>query len=129
MKAYALLCKVLISAMTKRLRERDFHDPGSIVMNTETPPLHRPRVAIHYCTQCNWLLRSAWMAQELLQTFGQALSEVALIPDTGGRFEIAVDETVIWERKRDGGFPGPKELKQRMRDAIDPERDLGHVDR
>ncbi|MBR0557420.1 SelT/SelW/SelH family protein [Ciceribacter sp. L1K23] len=88
-----------------------------------------PRVSILYCTQCNWLLRSAWMAQELLQTFGPDLGEIALVPSTGGRFEIRIDGELIWERKRDGGFPGPKELKQRVRDAIDPARDLGHVDR
>ncbi|MFT8980335.1 SelT/SelW/SelH family protein, partial [Gluconobacter oxydans] len=88
-----------------------------------------PRVSIRYCKKCNWLLRSGWIAQELLSTFGQALGEVALIPDTGGRFEIHVNETLIWERKRDGGFPGPKELKQRVRDIIAPERDLGHTDR
>ncbi|MBV1835791.1 SelT/SelW/SelH family protein [Acetobacter estunensis] len=87
------------------------------------------KVRIHYCTQCNWLLRSAWMAQELLQTFGTELTEVALCPDTGGRFEISVDDVIVWERKRDNGFPGPKELKQRVRDVIAPERDLGHVDR
>lgn len=89
----------------------------------------KPRVAIIYCTQCNWLLRSGWMAQELLQTFGQDLGEVALVPSTGGRFEITVNDTLIWERKRDGGFPGPKDLKQRIRDVIDPDRDLGHTDR
>ena len=69
------------------------------------------------------------MAQELLSTFGQGIGEVALIPETGGKFEILVDDELIWERKRDGGFPGPKELKQRIRDAIEPERDLGHLDR
>ncbi len=69
------------------------------------------------------------MAQELLQTFPESLKEVALIPGTGGIFEIRVDDALIWERKRDGGFPGPKELKQRLRDIIDPERDLGHTDR
>ena len=26
----------------------------------------KPRVEIEYCTQCRWLLRAAWMAQELL---------------------------------------------------------------
>jgi len=35
----------------------------------------------------------------------------------------------IWERKRDGGFPEAKELKQRVRDRIDPQRSLGHNDR
>lgn len=89
----------------------------------------RPRITILYCTQCNWLLRAGWMAQELLQTFAGELGEVALIPGTGGTFEIRAGNTLIWERKRDGGFPGPKELKQRVRDAIAPGRDLGHVDR
>jgi selenoprotein W-related protein len=39
-----------------------------------------PRIAITYCTQCHWLLRAAWMAQELLETFGAELGEVALLP-------------------------------------------------
>ena len=89
----------------------------------------KPRIAIRYCTQCNWLLRAGWMAQEILQTFSSDIGEVSLLPSTGGLFEITVDGRIIWERKRDGGFPGPKELKQRIRDLIDPERDLGHVDR
>lgn len=89
----------------------------------------KPRIAIRYCTQCNWLLRSAWMAQELLQTFSDSIAEVALIPGTGGVFDIRVNDELIWERVRDGGFPGPKDLKQRVRDIIEPGRDLGHVDR
>ncbi|MGF9565310.1 SelT/SelW/SelH family protein [Neorhizobium sp. JUb45] len=96
--------------------------------NTQTA-LTRPRITILYCTQCNWLLRAGWMAQELLQTFGQDIGEVALIPGTGGNFEIRCNDELIWERKRDGGFPGPKELKQRLRDRIWPDRDLGHTDR
>lgn len=93
-----------------------------------------PRISITYCTQCNWMLRAAWLAQELLQTFGQDLAEVALRPGTGGIFEIHVHtaegaDELIWERKRDGGFPEAKVLKQRVRDLVWPERDLGHVDR
>lgn len=86
-------------------------------------------IRIIYCTQCNWLLRSAWMAQELLQTFADDIAELVLVPSTGGIFEIRVNDEVIWERKRDGGFPGPKELKQKVREVIDPDRDLGHLDR
>ncbi len=88
----------------------------------------KPRITIHYCTQCSWLLRSAWMAQELLSTFGADLGEVALVPGTGGIFEIHVNGDLIWERKRDGGFPEAKVLKQRVRDLVWPERDLGHSD-
>lgn len=89
----------------------------------------RPRVAITYCTQCQWLLRAAWMAQELLATFRDDLGEVALRPATGGAFSIEFEGETIWERVRDGGFPDVKTLKQRVRDRIDPSRDLGHVDR
>lgn len=89
----------------------------------------RPRIAIHYCTQCHWLLRAAWMAQELLSTFATELGEVALVPATGGAFRIEYGEAVIWERQRDGGFPDAKTLKRLVRDHLDPERDLGHNDR
>ena len=88
-----------------------------------------PHIRITYCTQCNWLLRAAWMAQELLSTFGKDLREVALAPGTGGIFEIACDGAAIWDRKRDGGFPDAAELKRRVRDIIEPGRDLGHVDK
>jgi selenoprotein W-related protein len=88
----------------------------------------KPSVTITYCTQCNWLLRSAWMAQELLSTFSLELASVTLVPGTGGVFEITIDGKLVWERKRDGGFPDVKSLKKLVRDIIDPERDLGHID-
>ena len=88
-----------------------------------------PVVTITYCTQCNWLLRAGWMAQELLQTFSTTLGSVALVPGTGGIFEIRVDGELVWERKRDGGFPDVKTLKQLVRDRVDPDRNLGHIDR
>ena len=87
------------------------------------------RVTIEYCTQCQWLLRAGWMAQELLNTFGQALGEVALVPGTGGVFRVEVDGELIWDRKERNGFPEITVLKQLVRDRVAPERDLGHVDR
>ena len=88
-----------------------------------------PKVRITYCTQCMWLLRAAWMAQELLSTFGTELGEVTLVPGTGGVFTITCGEHLIWDRKRDGGFPDAARLKQLVRDDIAPARDLGHADR
>lgn len=89
----------------------------------------KPRLAITYCRQCNWMLRAGWMAQELLSTFAEDLGEVALVPGTGGVFRIELDGVVVWERKADGGFPDAATLKQRVRDKLDPGRDLGHVDK
>ena len=87
-----------------------------------------PRVEIEYCTQCRWLLRAGWTAQELLTTFQAELGEVALVPGTGGIFEVRVGEQVVWSRGAEGRFPELKELKQRLRDLIAPERSLGHSD-
>ena len=88
----------------------------------------KPRLEIRYCTQCGWLLRSAWLAQEVLGTFANELGEVALVPGDVAQFQITVGATMLWERKRDGGFPDAAELKRRIRDAIAPDRTLGHVD-
>lgn len=89
----------------------------------------KAEIDIYYCRQCNWMLRASWLSQELLHTFSEDIDKVSLHPDTGGRFEIHCNQQLIWERKRDGGFPEAKVLKQRVRDIIDPLRDLGHADR
>ena len=89
-----------------------------------------PKIRIRYCPRCHWLPRSCWMAQELLHTFADELGEVTLVPEreVAGLFRIELDGDLLWCRKRDGGFPDVKALKQRVRDQIAPERDLGHVD-
>lgn len=89
----------------------------------------KPRIEIEYCTQCRWLLRAAWLAQELLTTFEAELGEVALLPGTGGVFEIRLNGETLFSRKQAGRFPEAKEIKQLLRDRIAPDRDLGHSDR
>ena len=86
------------------------------------------RVEIIYCGQCRWLLRASWMAQELLTTFDLEIGEVALVPGTGGIFEVRVGDELVWSRKERGRFPDIKELKQLVRDRVAPGRDLGHSD-
>ncbi len=86
-------------------------------------------VEIEYCTQCHWLLRAGWVAQELLQTFGTDLDAVKLVPGSGGVFQVRVEDELLWCRVRDGGFPDIRELKQAVRDRVAPGRDLGHTDR
>lgn len=94
-----------------------------------------PRVLIEFCTKCKWNLRAAWYLQELLSTFGSDLGEVAMSPADSGVFRITIQtaansqDTLLWDRKTNGGFPDSKELKQLVRDVISPGRNLGHVDR
>ena len=87
------------------------------------------QLEIEYCTQCRWLLRSAWMAQELLTTFERDLERVSLVPGSGGIFDIRLNNELIFSRKEAQRFPETREIKQMIRDRIDPERSLGHSDR
>lgn len=89
----------------------------------------KPRLEIEYCTQCRWLLRAAWLAQELLTTFQEELGEVALIPGRGGVLEVRLQGEVLFSRASQSRFPEAKELKQLVRDRIAPEKSLGHSDR
>ena len=91
--------------------------------------MNKPSILIEYCPGCKWMLRSAWLMQELLSTFETDLHMVSLKPSSAtGTFIIKVDNKVVWERKADGGFPEAKILKQRVRDLIAPEKSLGHSD-
>ena len=54
-----------------------------------------PRIEIHYCTQCRFILRATWIAQELLMTFAEKIGEIALIPSSGGEFIIFCDSKKI----------------------------------
>ena len=86
-------------------------------------------LSIEYCPKCGWMLRATWLAQEFLSTFEGELDEVRLIPlKTGGLFQIHADGKLIYDRKTFGGFAEPKVFKQLVRDAIAPEKNLGHSD-
>jgi selenoprotein W-related protein len=89
----------------------------------------RPRIEIEYCRRCRWLLRAAWLAQELLSTFESELGGVTLIPnDEGGVFRVRLNGDELFSRASAGRFPESAELKRLLRDRIAPERKLGHVE-
>ncbi|KAF2815019.1 uncharacterized protein BDZ99DRAFT_566929 [Mytilinidion resinicola] len=95
-----------------------------------------PRIAITFCTQCRWMLRAAYFAQELLSTFSTTIGEVALIPATGGLFtveltyiplstapedsedappsDVKATKVLLWDRKAEGGFPGTWDILAAM---------------
>ena len=88
----------------------------------------KSNIKIEYCTQCAWLLRATWTAQELLTTFKDEIGALALVPGTGGIFRVWAEDDLLWCRQARGGFPEMKELKQILRDKIAPEKNLGHSD-
>ena len=57
----------------------------------------KPRVSIEYCPRCGWLLRAAWLAQEVLTSFDQDVSAVELVPSpVSGTFRVKVGDRVAF---------------------------------
>ncbi|QEC80130.1 SelT/SelW/SelH family protein [Mucilaginibacter ginsenosidivorax] len=90
----------------------------------------KPTVTIEYCPKCGWMMRAAYMAQELLTTFTDDIYGVTLHPsEISGRYSVFIDEDIIFDRKKESRFPEIKELKQLVRDRVNPEKNLGHSDK
>lgn len=109
---------------------------------------HYYQIHIEYCPGCRWGLRAFWMAQELLTTFADdSIQAITLQPSRppaeGGRFVIQLYTTrkdgtssgdeataplLLWDRYDQGRFPELKEIKQLIRDQINPNIYLGHSD-
>ena len=85
-------------------------------------------IEIKFCPKCKWLSRATWISQELLSTFESDLSSVTLVPSESGVFDITFNKSLIFSRKDENGFIDVAIIKQRIRDLIDPDRSLGHVD-
>jgi len=89
----------------------------------------KPIISIEYCPKCGWMLRAAYFAQELLTTFTGDVKGVLLEPsEVNGSFIIRIDGKEIFDRRTAGGFPEIKSLKQRVRDLVNPSKNLGHSD-
>ncbi|KAI0069028.1 hypothetical protein BV25DRAFT_1874474 [Artomyces pyxidatus] len=118
-------------------------DPATFVPPQSGPP---PSVTIEFCDRCRWrvfarrLHRATWTSTELFVTFPTpALRSITIIPlngeDTSGRFRVWLSydgepkPILIWDRKVEGKFPELKDLKQRIRDRIQPGKSLGHSDK
>lgn len=76
------------------------------------------------------MLRAAYFAQELLTTFTDDVHGVMIRPsEVNGTFTISIDGKETFDRKKSGRFPETKELKQLVRDVVNPDKKLGHSDR
>ncbi|GAA4779226.1 SelT/SelW/SelH family protein [Olivibacter ginsenosidimutans] len=90
----------------------------------------KPIITIEYCPKCGWLLRAAYMAQEILTRFTDEVEGVLLKPSAvSGRYTIFVADRALYDRKKNGGFPEIKQLKQLIRDEVSPTKHLGHSDK
>jgi selenoprotein W-related protein len=101
-----------------------------IILGTAPDIIMKPTITIEYCPKCQWMLRATYFAQELLTTFTGDINGVLIKPsDVNGTFIVSIDANQIFNRKTESRFPETKELKQLVRDIVNPGKDLGHSDK
>ncbi|CAL9569055.1 hypothetical protein SUDANB121_04821 [Nocardiopsis dassonvillei] len=82
------------------------------------------RLEIGYRTRCRRPPRATWMAQEPITAFEAEPGEVALIPGSGGVFEVRVGGEAVWSRGTDAA-----DTERPVRDRTAPDRPLGRSER
>jgi selenoprotein W-related protein len=82
----------------------------------------KPVIEIEYCTSCNYLPRTLWVAAELLPDLQYEIDAFRFTPGTRGVFEVRVSGQSVFSKNALGRFPEPDELKQLIFDQLEAKR-------
>jgi selenoprotein W-related protein len=72
----------------------------------------RHRLEIEFCQVCKFHGRAFWLARELYDQRPDLADEWVLIPSSGGAFTVRFDGEVVFDYKREGRFPDPKDVRE-----------------
>ena len=68
------------------------------------------KLSIEYCNAWNYLPRASRMAADLLEKYGNNVTELTLIPSSGGVYEVTKNDTLIFSKKELERFPELDEI-------------------
>jgi selenoprotein W-related protein len=66
--------------------------------------------------------RAVGLTDEILNGWAPVIAEIALVPASQGRFEVTLDDELIFSMAEAGRHARPGEIAARVRDRIGPER-------
>lgn len=67
-------------------------------------------LTIEYCTSWGYLARAVGLSRKILGEFKNNLSELRLIPSSGGVYEIRLDDKLIFSKKVENRYPESDEI-------------------
>eukprot|EP00934_Nitzschia_sp_Nitz4_P006943 Nitzschia sp. Nitz4//scaffold79_size90958//6264//7316//NITZ4_005007-RA/size90958-augustus-gene-0.166-mRNA-1//1//CDS//3329558195//6933//frame0 len=102
--------------------------PDTLLMHAACLGAPEPTVTIHYCTGCNWLLRAAYLGQEIFTEFTGKINSVTLAPSVGGRFTIELNNEIIFDRATEGRFPDVLEVYSLIRAKLGIKKKWGWLE-
>ena len=68
------------------------------------------KISIEYCNSWTYLPRASRMAADLLDKYGNSITNFSLIPSSGGVYEVMKNDQVIFSKKELNRFPELEEL-------------------
>jgi selenoprotein W-related protein len=75
-------------------------------------------IEIHHCTTCGFRTQATKLAAEIKKELGY---ESTLIVGKVGSFDVFVNGTLLFSKKKTGRFPNPGEVVQLIEDFLDKE--------
>ncbi|HKW43841.1 MAG TPA: Rdx family protein [Thermoplasmata archaeon] len=79
-------------------------------------------ITIRYCVPCRYQFKAMQDADAILKEFGQALSELRLVPADHGVYDVEVDGDLVFSLDRSEQFLETPELIQKIHARIDSPR-------
>jgi selenoprotein W-related protein len=58
------------------------------------------------------------LTDHLVKQFKQQIEELALRPSDGGRFEVRIDDELVYSKLKSGAFPDNRSIEQAVRERL-----------
>lgn len=75
-------------------------------------------LSIEYCTSWGYLKRAVALGESVLDEHKLKISELKIIPSTGGVFEISLGGKLLFSKTELGRFPEEGEAEEIIRNAL-----------
>jgi selenoprotein W-related protein len=78
----------------------------------------RHRIEIEYCVPCDFRPQAVELTREIVDGWSDRLSEIRLVPSSGGRFEVLLDGDLIFSKASLERHAEPDEIASLLTERI-----------
>ena len=78
----------------------------------------RHRLTIEFCVPCNYIPRAVGLTDELLSGWAPMIKDIELLPSSKGRFEVTLDDELIFSKASLGRHAREGEVAALVRERI-----------
>lgn len=77
------------------------------------------KITIKYCTSWGYLGRAVALARKLLNENKNDITELSLIPSTGGVFDVSFGDELIFSKDEKGDYPEKDEIESLVKSKFE----------